>query len=379
MALIDKVEVLPVLYPEPNDFNAQRSLLFVRIETSDGAVGWGEAISQFPASSLATAHLIQGMSDLLLGTDSVDNLATWRRFRDQGWWVGYRGGLFNFALSAIDIALWDLRGHETGMSLSTMIGRRPDLDPRGLRALASTHVFDRDLGKEIERHAQYVREGYLGVKIGMGKKGEAHLGYDVARDIAFVRDLRDACGPDAWIMMDRGQSLVWTVDDAIRRVKAWQEVDLKWVEEPFEPWEVDKFRVLRQHSTCLIAGGEREWDTRGYAEALAPGILDVVGCDVGRVGGITGALQVIRLAEERDVWFNSHAWSSAINTAASIALSASTKRCLIQELKPDRNPMQDEIVDAPFHAHEGWIGVPDGPGLGITVNEPALRNYVMAY
>ena len=67
------------------------------------------------------------------------------------------------------------------------------------------------------------------------------------------------------------------------------------------------------------------------------------------------------------------------NTAASIALSASTKRCLIQELKPDRNPMQDEIVDAPFNAHEGWIGVPDGPGLGVTVNESALRNYVIAY
>jgi L-alanine-DL-glutamate epimerase-like enolase superfamily enzyme len=340
-------------------------------------VGWGEAISQFPASSLATAALVDGMAEAIVGTDPLDNLATWRRLRDQSWWFGYRGGLFNFALSAIDIALWDLRGHVTGLSLSTMIGRRPDLEPRGMRALASTHVFDADLDREVERHAQYVREGYLGVKIGMGKKGDAHLGYDVNRDIEFVDNLRAACGPDAWIMMDRGQALVWTLDDAIRRVQAWQEADLKWVEEPFEPWEFDKFRVLRNHATCLIAGGEREWDARGFAEALAPGVLDVVGCDVGRVGGITGALGIIRLVEERDVWFNSHAWSSAINTAASIALSASTKRCLIQELKPDPNPMQDEIVATPFRAVDGWIAVPDAPGLGIAVDERAVRQYLI--
>jgi len=178
-------------------------------------------------------------------------------------------------------------------------------------------------------------------------------------------------------MMDRGQSLVWTLDDTIRRVQAWQEADLKWVEEPFEPWEFDKLRVLRNHSTCLIAGGEREWDARGFEEALAPGVLDVVGCDVGRVGGITGALQVIRLVEQRDVWFNSHAWSSAINTAASIALSASTKRCLIQELKPDPNPMQDEIVRIPFRAVDGWIAIPDSPGLGITVDDDAVRRYLI--
>ncbi|MBM3668856.1 MAG: mandelate racemase/muconate lactonizing enzyme family protein [Actinobacteria bacterium] len=377
MAVVTRVDALPVLYPEPNDSNALRSLLFVRLETDGGEVGWGEAISQFPASSLATAALVDGLSHLILGTDPLDNLATWRRLRDQTWWFGYRGGLMNFALSAIDIALWDLRGHVTGLSLSTMIGRRPDLDPRGMRALASTHVFDADLDYEVDRHARYVGEGYLGVKIGMGKKGDARLGYDVKRDIKFVDDLRAACGSEAWIMMDRGQSLVWTLDDTIRRVQAWQEADLKWVEEPFEPWEFDKLRVLRNHSTCLIAGGEREWDARGFEEALAPGVLDVVGCDVGRVGGITGALQVIRLVEQRDVWFNSHAWSSAINTAASIALSASTKRCLIQELKPDPNPMQDEIVRIPFRAVDGWIAIPDSPGLGITVDDDAVRRYLI--
>ena len=108
---------------------------------------------------------------------------------------------------------------------------------------------------------------------------------------------------------------------------------------------------------------------------MSTGLLDVVGCDVGRVGGITGALSVIQLVEAHSVWFNSHAWSSAVNTAASIALSASTSRCLVQELKPDPSPMQHHIVLSPFEAIDGRIAVPNRPGLGVQVDEKALRSY----
>lgn len=378
MSRIARLTTVPVSYPEPNDWNSERHLLFVRLETDDGAVGWGEAITQFRPSTFATEVLVNGMSDVLIGSEPTDNIATWQRLHAQAWWYGYRGGLFNFALSAVDIALWDLRGQVSGQSLSTMIGRHPDLHEDGLPVLASTHVFDADLDAEVARHAKYVNDGYLGVKIGMGKKGDARIGYNVARDIGFVRDLRAACGPAAWIMMDRGQSLVWTFDEALERVRGWEEYGLKWVEEPFEPWDIENLRRLRGKTDCLIAGAEREWDVRGYSEVLSTGLLDVIGCDVGRVGGISGALQVIRLVEANNVWFNSHAWSSAINTAASIALSASTRRCLVQELKPDPSPMQAEVVANPFDAVDGRIAVPTGPGLGIRVDEGALTAFRMS-
>ena len=375
MSIIRNVETIPVTYQEPNDAKSLRSLLFVRLETDDGVVGWGEGITQFPASTLATAVLVEDMKELLIGQSPIDNIRIFRQLQSKAWWYGYRGGLFNFALSAVDIALWDLRGQVTGQSLSSMIGRRTDLVGESLPALASTHVYQANLDEEVARHAKYVREGFVGVKIGMGKKGDARIGYEIDRDIAFVRALREACGPDAWIMMDRGQSLVWTLDEAIRRVRAWEEFDLKWVEEPFEPWEHENLRKLRLTTSCLIAGAEREWDARGYQEVLSTGLLDVVGCDVGRVGGITGALSVIQLVEANSVWFNSHAWSSAVNTAASIALSASTSRCLVQELKPDPSPMQHHIVLSPFEAIDGRIAVPNRPGLGVQVDEKALRSY----
>ena len=141
------------------------------------------------------------------------------------------------------------------------------------------------------------------------------------------------------------------------------------VGEPAEP--IDGVRHVR----TLIATGEREWDERGFKQVIDSGIVDVVGCDIGRAEGITGALRIVQLVEQADVWFNSHAWSSAVNTAASIALSASTPRCMLQELKPDENPMQHELIDDPFRQHDGWIEVPRRPGLGVEPHESVLERY----
>jgi L-alanine-DL-glutamate epimerase-like enolase superfamily enzyme len=247
---------------------------------------------------------------------------------------------------------------------------------RGLPVISSSHAFNASLDFEIERHGAYVvDDGYLGIKIGMGKRGEARLGYDFDRDVAFVAGLRDAIGSSAILIMDRGQSLDWTVSDAIRRTQAFGEYRLTWMEEPLEPRDVEGFRRLREQVSCLIGTGEREFTVDGYQRVIASGISDVVGFDPGRAGGITAGLKVIRLVEDANVWFNAHAWSSAVTTAASIALSASTNRCLLFEQKPLANPMQDELVTQPFIQQQGSMVVPTGPGLGIEVIESVLEHY----
>jgi L-alanine-DL-glutamate epimerase-like enolase superfamily enzyme len=370
---ITRVDAIPVLYPEPNDAGSLRSLLFCRIETSDGIVGWGEAITQFPEASRSAAVLLDGLSDMLIGRDPLDHHALLVDLEQRSWWYGYGGGIAGFVVSAIDVALWDLKGKILNTSVSALLGGALRHE---LPVISSSHAFNASLEFEVERHGAYVRdEGYRGLKIGMGKRGETRLGYEFDRDVTFVTKLREAIGPDAMLIMDRGQSLPWTVADAIRRTQAFDECQLTWMEEPLEPRDVEGFRRLREQVTCLIGTGEREFTVDGYSHLIQSGISDVVGFDPGRAGGITAGLKVIRLVEDANVWFNAHAWSSAITTAASIALSASTTRCMVFEQKPIKNPMQDELVEEPFAQRDGVITVPSAPGLGVTVIESVLEKY----
>jgi L-alanine-DL-glutamate epimerase-like enolase superfamily enzyme len=370
---IRSVRALPVVYQEPNDSNSTRSLLFCRIEDEDGRVGWGEAITQFPEASKSAAVLLEGIADTVIGRDVLDHGAIMNDLEKRSWWYTYGGGIGAFVTSALDVALWDLKGKTMGRSVSDLIGgaRRETLP-----VIASTHAFNPSLDFEIERHGAYVRhDGFKGIKIGMGKRGEARLGYEFERDVRFVAGLREAIGPEAILIMDRGQSLPWTVADAIRRTQAFDEYRLTWMEEPLEPYDVEGFRRLREQVSCLIGTGEREFTVRGYHELMASGISDVVGFDPGRAGGITGGLKVIQLVESANVWFNAHAWSSAVTTAASLALSASTNRCLLFEMKPLANPMHDELIAEPFAHVHGVARVPNGPGLGIEVLESVLEKY----
>lgn len=362
-----------VQYPEPNDCQNTRYLTFCSVEADDGTTGWGEAITQFSEATRATARIIEGLAEILIGADPMANVALWRKLHQQSWWYGYEGGPASFAISAIDIALWDLKGKLLGQPVVNLIGGAVR---DKLPVIASTHAFNESLEFEAERHGRYVHdEGYRGVKIGMGKRGEARLGYEIPRDVEFVKLLRESIGPRALLIMDRGQSLVWTRAEAIERTRAFEQFGLYWIEEPLEPTDIEGFRSLRTHSSAMIGGGEREWNHRGFARVIDSGVIDIVGCDPGRTGGITGALKVIGLVEAADIWFNAHAWSSAVITAASLALSASTPRCLLFEMKPIENPMQHELVSQPFRQFDGWIEVPKSPGLGVEVDVAVLHKY----
>lgn len=370
---IKRVTPWSVSYPEPNDCGSIRCLTFCSVEADDGTTGWGEAITQFPESSRATAVIVEAMGETLAGADPMQNVALWRRLHQQSWWYGYEGGPASFALSAIDIALWDLKGKLLGQPVINLIG---GAFRDKLPVIASTHAFDESLEREADKHRSYVQsEGYQGVKVGMGKRGKARLGYEIGRDTDFVRLLREAIGPDALLIMDRGQSLVWTRAEAIGRTKAFEEHGLYWIEEPMEPADTPGFLSLRAQAKCLVGTGEREWTARGFARVIESGVVDVVGCDPGRAEGITGALKVIELVEKADIWFNAHAWSGAVVTAASLALSAFTPRCLLFEMKPIESPMQHELARHPFRQEEGWIDVPRAPGLGVEINEQVLRKY----
>jgi L-alanine-DL-glutamate epimerase-like enolase superfamily enzyme len=372
MTRVATVEPIPVSYPEPNDFNALRHLCLVKLTTDDGLVGWGESITQFPEASFATKAIVEGMAERVIGRDPVHTAAIWESLKDRAWWYGYGGGIASYAVAAIDMALWDLKGKLLGRSVLDVLGGPVH---ERLPGVASSHAHYDDIGRMVAEAQEWLAPGLHGVKVGFGKRGDARLGYEHDRDVEYMRRMREGLGPTALIMIDCGWAVRWDVMTAIRRVQAFEEHGLHWIEEPLGAWDPEGYANLRSKSTTLIAYGEKEWTLEGYERVLATGTVDVVGVDPGRAEGITGFKKVTERVEAYRRQSNAHAWSSAIGTAASLAISFSSPSAKLFELKPLRNPMQHELVTAPFKHVDGWVLPPTGPGLGIEVLDEVVDRY----
>ncbi len=374
---IVKIEPIPVAYPEPNDFNAERYLCLVKITTDDGIVGWGESITQFKEANAATAALINGLAEFVIGKDPLDNGAIWRAIKERYWWYGYRGGLAAYALSAIDIALWDIKGKALNISLLQLLGGAVH---EKLPVIASGHAHDESIPKMAEQAQEWLSTGMQGMKVGFGKRGNAHLGYEHDRDVEYVKQMRKAIGPDKMLMIDMGYAIKWDVATAVKRVQAFDEYNIDWIEEPLGAWDPEGYRTLRDKTKCLIAYGEREWNVDGFDQILATGTCDVFGIDPGRAEGVTGFVKAVARIESHRRQANAHAWSSAIVSAASLAVSFSSLAFKLFEFKPLRNPMQHELVSQPFEQKDGWIYPPsDKPGLGIEINEDVVNRYRQSF
>jgi L-alanine-DL-glutamate epimerase-like enolase superfamily enzyme len=370
---ITSVEPIPVAYPEPNDFNATRYLCLVKITTDEGLVGWGESITQFPEANPAAAAVIAGMAESLLGEDPLQTERLWRKLKDRSWWYGYRGGIASYAVSAIDIALWDIKGKALGKSVLELLGG-PVHDR--LPAIASSHAHYASIPAMADEAREWLSTGLQGMKVGFGKRGDANLGYEHNRDVEYVKSMRSAIGEDKMLMIDCGVNVKWDVATAVKRVQAFDEYNIDWIEEPLGAWDPNGYATLRDKTKCLIAYGEREWTVQGFEEVLATGTCDVVGVDPGRAEGITGFKKVTDRVEFYRRQANAHAWSSAIVSAASLAISFSSPACKLFELKPLRNPMQHELVTNPIEHQDGWVYPPMGAhGLGIDIVDEVIDRY----
>jgi len=368
---IAKIEAIPVSYPEPNDFNALRHLCLAKITADDGQIGWGESITQFPEANFAVKAIIEGMAPNLIGKDPVHTEALWRQNKHQAWWYGYGGGIASYAVAALDIALWDLKGKALGRSVLDLLGGPVH---ERLPGIASCHAHYESIEEMAEETVEWLSTGLQGLKTGFGKRGNARLGYEHDRDVAYVKAMRAVMG-DKQLMIDCGINVKWDVTQAVRRVQAMEEYGLAWIEEPLGAWDPEGYANLRSKTTTLIAYGEKEWTLEGFERVLATGTVDVVGVDPGRGEGITGFKKVCDRVEAYRRQANAHAWSSAIVTAASLAISFSSPACKLFEFKPLRNPMQHELVTEPFEHVDGWVFPPSGPGLGIEVLDEVVDRY----
>lgn len=371
---IASIEAFPLQYPEPHDSNKLRCVTLVRVETDDGVVGWGECISQWAEAALAVKVIVdRGFAPLLKNKDPLNIRALWELMRLHSTWYG-TGGIATFALSAIDTALYDIKGKALGVPVYQLLGGKAT--PK-LRAVASI-IFDTvNVDATAEEFAGYVARGYTALKGGWGKSADTAFGLNATRDLLLVRRIREAIGSDAAFMLDVGTHVKWDAAHAIQMTRRFEEYGIHWIEEPLPPYDLDGYVRLRQAIQTLIATGEKGWTVHEFQTMIDRGIADFLMPDVGKAEGITGVKQVIESAALKHQFYNPHSWSTAINTAASLHLSVSATNAVFFELKPNPNPMQHELVESPFEQVDGYITAPDGPGLGVKVREDVVKKYLM--
>lgn len=368
---VQSLEAWTIPYTEPNDHNSTRYVTLCRVRDSDGVTGWGEAVTLQEEAARATTVVLRSWAVLLVGTPSTP-AAVRAAVHERGWWYSTGGGISGFATSALDTALWDLTGRRANLPLVDVLGG--SAHPDGLSTIVTTHAMIADLREQAEALARWnVELRGAGVKVGFGKAGDANLGFEADRDVAFMAALRDALGDDAKIMVDISPRVRWSVAEAIARVRAFEEHGLHWIEEPLGADDPEGYARLAAATSTLLAYGEREWTVRGMARILDSGTLDVLGIDPGRAGGVSDFVAAATYARARSRQANAHAFAGPVSYAAGLACSLVSANCLQFEVAPMRNSLITDLVPNLPLPDAGRVRPLPGPGLGVEPDEAAVR------
>lgn len=368
---ITDVEAIWLRLPEIDErCDGTQDTLVVRVHTDEGVSGIGEVDSS-PAVAKAIieaplSHAIaRGLRLCVLGEDPRDIARLWARMYEGSIFYG-RGGAAQQAISGVDMALWDLLGKVTGQPVYRLLGGGFRTH---LRAYASI-LFGDTPAQTGEIARRLVAQGFTAAKFGWGP-----LGKDEATDLALVREARRGLGDGPELMIDAG--LAYDARTALRRAEQFAEYRPFWLEEPLHPDDLDGYARLAARSPIRIAAGEQETTLRGFAALLATGI-DVVQPDVARVGGPSVAVQVGRLAAEQQRLCVNHSYKTGISIAASLHFLAALPNAGWLEYCVEGSALRQTLTRQTFPVIDGQVAVPQGPGLGVELDEGVLARYRVA-
>ena len=279
--------------PEPNNDGKLRSLCLVRIETEDGLVGWGEAISGAPVVSLAVAFVVERRLAPWSWAAIRATSGAWSAMRDATYWDG-NGGLVSFGISAIDMALWDIAGKAAGQPLWALLGgRRREAVP----ACASTILATDDLDRVGREFSGFVADGYRFVKGGWGHDLSIAFGLDERRDLAVARAVREAIGPEVEMIVDVVALAGWDSSHAIRMARQLDDAcRLYWLEDPLVEQDLEGYARLHAAVDVRICTGEKGWHAAHFRGLIDSAAVDGIMVDPGKAEGVTGAWGIITMA-----------------------------------------------------------------------------------
>jgi L-alanine-DL-glutamate epimerase-like enolase superfamily enzyme len=368
--------------------SSAQDTVVVEIETDEGLVGIGETdlnawIARACIEAPGTHTMDRGLKSMLLGRDPLDPEAIWQELYVGTAMTGRRGALIN-AIGAIDIALWDIAGKAAGVPSWRLLGEQAH---DALTPYASLQPEVTSLDAYVTSMAAWAtraRElGFTAAKLEATFDGPyAHKGLHGPDEwiVEVVRAVRDAAGPEMTLMVDV-QYAFDSVERALAAAEAIAPYDIFFLETPLWVDDLAGYAELARRSPVRIAQGE--WlTTRFEFQALIEGgCVHVAQPDIGRVGGLTEARRVARMAAEHDLLVVPHAWKTGISVAVAAHLAMVTPQMPFFEFLPAElceSRLRKELVHDELVYRDGMLGVPSRPGLGFELNRDALEEFAEA-
>lgn len=368
--------------------SSAQDTIVVEVETDEGLVGIGEAdinawIGRACIEAPGTHTMDRGLRGLLIGRDPTDPETVWRDLYVGTAMTGRRGALVN-ALGAIDIALWDLCGKARGVPTWQLLGEqaRDHLTPyASLQPEVSSFDAYRDSMVAWARRARDL--GFSAAKLEATFDGPyAHKGLNGPDEwvVEVVRAVREAAGPEMTLMVD-----VQYAFDSVARAQACAEAiapyDVFFLETPLWVDDLDGYAALRRSSPVRIAQGEWLVTRHEFEHLLERDCVDVAQPDIGRVGGLSEARVVTRMAAERGLLVVPHAWKTGISVAVAAHLAMVTPQMPFFEFLPAElceSRLRMELVHDELRFDGGRLAPPQKPGLGFELNRDALAEFAEA-
>jgi L-rhamnonate dehydratase len=349
----------------------------VKVSTDAGITGYSDvetaasvakAVVEAPRWSEGEIEAFEGLASLIVGENPLEMERLWYKMYRGSIYYGRRGVAIQ-ALSAIDIALWDIAGKFYGQPIHVLLGAKWR---DRVRAYAST-LFRPTPDAVRTATRRYVDQGFTAVKFGWGV-----FGRDPDLDVRLVEAAREALGSQRDLLIDTGWFIERTPKQAIRTIRALEPFGPFFVEEILHPEDYDGYRRVSEAVDVLIACGEQEATEWGFRELVHRARVDVLQPDLSRCGGFTAARKIVYMAETANVLVIPHSWSSDLLTAASLHLNAFQRRAEFVEFNTSQGPLSRDMVREPLRMVDGYLSVPTGPGLGVDVNEETIERYRIA-
>lgn len=347
--------------------------LFVHIYTDEGIIGLGEAGNW--GYLMATASAIEKFREYLIGKDPFRIEDFNQNFLRS---VYFRGSVIMSAISAIDIALWDIKGKALGVPVYELLG---GLTRDKVRVYASPMVRDKELDKLAQRYVDLKKQGFTAAKIFVnGNDVSRKEGYDeyfsgrLEMELEKVHVCREAVGPDFDFILEAHRGM--TLPEAVAFGRAVEKYRPMVLEDPVTPDNYDTMAEVSQKIGVPIATGERFISLREFEVLMSRHAAQYVRPDVCAVGGITTAKKIAALVEAHDVLVIPHNPLGPVSTAACLQICACIPNLGIQELPGFcLNGAEDKMVKEPLRFENGCMVIPDAPGIGVELAEDAAELY----